>query len=100
MSANARVGVVGSLNVDQVWQCHDLPRPGETLVGSYRSGAGGKGFNQAVAAARAGADTTFVCALGDDAGGQLARELAQADNIDLQALASDAPTGTAGIYVD
>ncbi|HTM70487.1 MAG TPA: PfkB family carbohydrate kinase, partial [Luteimonas sp.] len=61
---------------------------------------GGKGFNQAIAAARAGARTAFVCALGDDAGGHLARALADADGLDLRALASEAPTGTAGIYVD
>src|SRR5690606_34145411 len=73
---------------------------GETLQGTYRTGPGGKGFNQAVAAARAGAGTTFVCALGDDAGGDLARRLAAADGIELQALRSEAPTGTAGIHVD
>ena len=95
-----RVVVVGSFNGDHVWTCPALPRPGETLTGSYHTGPGGKGFNQATAAARAGAETVFVCALGDDAGGQLARTLAGADGIDLRALASDEPTGTAGIYVD
>ncbi|MEP6633359.1 MAG: ribokinase, partial [Luteimonas sp.] len=59
-----------------------------------------KGFNQAVACARAGADTCFVCALGDDAGGQYARALATADGIDLRDRCSAAPTGTAGIFVD
>lgn len=97
---SGRVVVVGSFNVDHVWSLPALPRPGETLAGEYRTGPGGKGFNQATAAARAGARAGFVCALGDDAGGQLARALAQADGIDLRALASDAPTGTAGIYVD
>lgn len=94
-----RVTVVGSFNVDHVWTCTALPRPGETLSGEYRSGPGGKGFNQAVAAARAGAATSFVCALGEDAGGQLARMLAAADGIDLRDRRSDAPTGTAGIFV-
>ena len=94
------VVVVGSFNVDHVWRCEALPAPGATLAGEYASGPGGKGFNQAVAAARAGARTAFVCALGDDAGGRLARELAEADGLDLRALASGAPTGTAGIYVD
>ena len=92
--------VVGSFNVDHVWSVATLPRPGETLAGEYRSGPGGKGFNQAVAAARSGAAVRFACALGDDAGGQLARTLAAADGIELHAMASDAPTGTAGIYVD
>ncbi|MDI9237368.1 ribokinase [Lysobacter sp. LF1] len=96
----ARVVVVGSFNVDHVWTVAALPRPGETLSGHYHTGPGGKGFNQATAAARAGATTTFVCALGDDLGGQLARALATADGIDLRDHASEAPTGTAGIYVD
>jgi ribokinase len=98
---SGQVTVVGSFNVDHVWIAAALPRPGETLGGGYRSGPGGKGFNQAVAAARAGAPTGFVCALGDDAGGQLARALAEADGIDLRGmLSSDLPTGTAGIFVD
>lgn len=95
----SRVTVVGSFNVDHVWTAATLPRPGETLCGEYRSGPGGKGFNQAVAAARAGAATGFVCALGEDAGGQLARMLAAADGIDLRDRRSDAPTGTAGIFI-
>lgn len=95
-----RVVVVGSFNVDHVWSTPALPRAGETLAGRYRSGPGGKGFNQAVAAARAGAPTAFVCALGDDGGGRLARALADADGIALYAAASEAPTGTAGIFVD
>ncbi len=99
-SASGRVVVVGSFNVDHVWALPALPRPGETLAGSYHTGPGGKGFNQATAAARAGAATAFVCALGDDAGGQLARALAAGDGIELHALPSAQPTGTAGIYVD
>ena len=92
--------MVGSFNVDHVWTLPQLPRVGETRLGDYRTGPGGKGFNQATAAARAGAATRFICALGDDAGGRLARELATTDGIDLRAEPMDAPTGTAGIYVD
>lgn len=92
--------VVGSFNVDHVWQCETLPASGATISGSYLSGPGGKGFNQAVAAARAGATTTFVCSLGNDPGGTLARSLAAAEGVDLRDLVSDQPTGTAGIYVD
>ena len=95
-----RVVVVGSFNVDHVWRCDALPVAGATIAGRYASGAGGKGFNQAIAAVRAGAATTFVCALGDDAGGRLARDLASVDGLDLRAQASEEPTGTAGIYVD
>ena len=92
--------VVGSFNVDHVWRCAELPAMGATIAGQYATGPGGKGFNQAVAAARAGARTVFVCALGDDPGGALARALAAAEGIDLRAEASGEPTGTAGIYVD
>jgi len=94
------VVVVGSFNVDHVWRCETLPAPGATIAGRYSTGPGGKGFNQAVATGRAGAATTFLCALGDDAGGVLARQLADADGIALVAEASSEPTGTAGIYVD
>ena len=95
-----RVFVVGSFNVDHVWRVSALPAPGATLAGEYASGPGGKGFNQAMAARRAGADTRFACALGQDAGAQLARVLCEADGIDLRDAVADAPTGTAGIYVD
>ncbi|WP_133477334.1 ribokinase [Cognatilysobacter segetis] len=94
------VAVVGSFNVDHVWMLDRLPAAGETRSGRYMSGPGGKGFNQAMASARSGAATRFVCALGADAGGQYARALAVADDIDLRDAASDAPTGSAGIFVD
>jgi ribokinase len=94
------VVVVGSFNVDHVWRCDALPAPGATIAGQYHTGPGGKGFNQAIAAARAGAATSFVCALGDDPGGAMARELARQDGVTLNAEASAQPTGTGGIYVD
>lgn len=100
MDAPGLVTVVGSFNVDHVWRCTELPLPGQTLSGEYGSGPGGKGFNQATAAARAGAATAFVCALGEDVGAQWARALAAADDIDLHDQRSALPTGTAGIYVD
>ena len=96
----SQVVVAGSFNVDHVWHCEALPAAGATIAGSYSSGPGGKGFNQAIAAARAGASTLFLCALGEDVGGTLARSLAAADDIDLRELVSELPTGTAGIYVD
>ncbi|NLA69267.1 MAG: ribokinase [Gammaproteobacteria bacterium] len=94
-----RVVVAGSFNVDHAWHCTALPRPGETLAGTYMTGPGGKGFNQAVAAAAAGAATTFVCALGKDEGGRLAHRLAAERGIDLRAQDAAAATGTAGIFV-
>lgn len=95
----SRVVVVGSFNLDHAWRVATLPRPGETLGGRYASGAGGKGFNQAVAAARAGADTTFLCALGDDGAGEAARAMAAAEGIELRVASSGSATGTAGIFV-
>lgn len=94
------VFVVGSFNVDHVWRVATLPQAGATLSGDYSTGPGGKGFNQAVAACRASAGTRYVCALGEDLGAQLARALCEADGIDLRDAISEAPTGTAGIYVD
>lgn len=96
-----KVVVVGSFNIDHVWQCDTLPAAGATLAGHYRSGPGGKGFNQAIAACRAGADAAFICALGEDEGAQLAQTLAHADGLQLAARrCADTPTGTAGIFVD
>ncbi len=92
--------VVGSFNLDHVWRSPQIPVAGQTLAGRYDSGPGGKGFNQAMAARRAGAETVFICSLGEDAAGQLARALANADGIDLRDEASLEPTGTAGIFVD
>ena len=97
---SSSVVVIGSFNVDHVWRCESLPAPGATIAGRYSTGPGGKGFNQAVAARRAGAPTTFLCALGDDAGGAMARGLAEQDGFALTAEASSEPTGTGGIYVD
>lgn len=99
-SRKGLVCVVGSFNVDHVWRVATLPQPGATLAGEYRSGPGGKGFNQAMAARRAGAQTSFVCALGGDPGAQLARALCSAEGIDLRDSECELPTGTAGIYVD
>jgi len=97
-----RVLVVGSYNQDLVWEVDALPAPGETRAGlAFRSGPGGKGFNQAVAAARAGAATTFIGALGDDTLAEGARALARAEGIDARfETMPDAATGTAGILVD
>lgn len=96
-----RVLVVGSFNLDHVWSVDALPAPGATRLASYASGPGGKGFNQAVAATRAGAEASFVTALGEDAGAAVARQLADEEGITLLAETfPDAPSGTAGIFVD
>ncbi|MFI5694018.1 ribokinase [Kribbella sp. NPDC051586] len=96
------VVVVGSANVDLVLPVQRIPRPGETvLAGVMSRGPGGKGANQAVAAARAGARTAMVVALGADDGGALLREVLDEAGVDLSlATTGDAPTGTAIITVE
>lgn len=98
-----KVVVVGSSNTDMVVQMPSLPTPGETVLGGeFVQVAGGKGANQAVAAARLGADVTFVARVGDDALGRLAIENFQRDNIRTQHVRRDPdrPSGVALIMVD
>lgn len=72
------VVVVGSFNQDLAFYTRAFPKPGETTVGDFRPGPGGKGFNQAVAASRAGVPTLFIGAVGRDAFGTQARQFARA----------------------
>jgi ribokinase len=98
----ARIVVVGSSNTDLVVQCDHLPRPGETLLGGeFTRFAGGKGANQAVAAARAGACVTFVGARGTDDFGRVAADGLLAEGIDIRYFRSDkkSPSGVALILV-
>lgn len=98
----ARVVVVGSTNLDLVVTAPALPRPGETVLGDgFRTVPGGKGANQAVAAARAGAHCAFVGAVGQDAfADQLRNSLADA-GVDVRRLRSvPGPSGVALIAVD
>lgn len=96
------VVIVGSANVDQVFRVSAIPSPGETVLShGFAIALGGKGQNQAVAAARAGASTAFIAALGDDGFGTSIREGLAADGIDGRGVRTvDAPTGTALIAVD
>lgn len=95
------IAVLGSANLDLVVRQPRLPRPGETMFGSgFTTVPGGKGLNQAVAAARAGGDVAFVGAVGDDAFGVQLRERLAVDGVDVSALRTvDEPTGTAHIAV-
>ena len=96
------VVVVGSANLDQVFRVDSIPAPGETVMSrGLSTAAGGKGQNQAVAAARAGAQTTFIAALGGDAFGENIRSGLVSEGIDVSLVRTvDAPTGTALIAVD
>lgn len=98
-----KVAVVGSLNMDLVARAPRLPRPGETLAGhAFAQVAGGKGGNQAVAAARLGAQVAMIGCVGGDANGAALRAGLEAEGIDCRALATSrtAPTGVALIVVD
>jgi len=97
------VFVVGSLNIDQTIRVRSLPRPGETVRGSDATfSPGGKGGNQAVAAARAGAPVKFTGAVGDDAHGRQILGVLSNAHVDAGAVRvlSTAATGTAVIAVD
>jgi ribokinase len=98
-----RVAVVGTLNVDLVWQVSALPRPGHTVLAERTERQfGGKGANQAVAAARQGATVTLFGAVGDDAEGRAYRQHLAREGIDAATIlcASEVATGTAHVYVD
>jgi ribokinase len=99
---SANLVVVGSANVDLIMQMTHLPAPGETVIGATSSRApGGKGANQAAAAARLGARTWFVGAVGDDDLGRWTRDDLEASGVDCTLLAtSDLPTGVAHIWLD
>jgi ribokinase len=98
----ARVGVCGSLNMDVFGYVERLPLPGETLHGrSLMYAPGGKGANQAVAAARAGAAVSFTGARGRDGFGERLVESLRGDGIDVAGLEPvDDPTGVALILVE
>jgi ribokinase len=96
------VVVVGSANIDQIFRVAAIPAPGETVLATGSSTAlGGKGQNQAVAAARSGAATTFVGAVGSDAFGTVIIDGLASDGIDTSNLRIEpGPSGTALIAVD
>lgn len=80
-----------------------LPRPGETVVGgTFFMNPGGKGANQAVAAARLGGEVTFICKTGNDIFGHQSQQLFEEEDINTSYILSDskAPSGVALIFVD
>lgn len=101
--AKPRVLVAGSSNTDLVVFCERLPKPGETVLGGeFKTFGGGKGANQAVAAARAGGDVTFLGAYGNDSFGDGARDRLEKEGIRVDHFrrVADAPSGVALILVD
>lgn len=98
-----KVVVVGSYNTDMTIKTPRIPQPGETILGgSFALHAGGKGANQAVAAARAGAQVWFIARVGDDELGRGAINVLQAEGVNCDFVVRDTntPTGTAFIIVD
>ena len=97
-----KILVIGSYNRDTVVKLARFPAPGETLTAAGMAHFhGGKGSNQAVAAARAGGAVALIAAIGDDAAGEAARALWMAEGIDAAAVQQvSAPTGAAMILVD
>ena len=101
MSVANKVLVAGSVNMDLVATVPRLPRPGETLAGTgFALHPGGKGANQAVAAARLGAVATLVGCVGDDAFARDLRTHLLGNSVACSLEVVEAPTGTAMILVD
>jgi ribokinase len=98
----ARVAIVGSYGVGLTVELDRVPEAGETVVGrSFRRDHGGKGSNQAVGAARLGAEVDFLTAIGDDAFGHEAIALWETEGVHAEAvLAPPAATMTAPIFVE
>jgi ribokinase len=98
-----QITVLGSFVADVAFRLKELPAWGETLFGSaFRLGPGGKGSNQAIAAARAGGRVSFISKLGRDTFGDLARRTYTEEGIDTRFLfeTTEHPTGAAAILID
>jgi ribokinase len=98
-----KITIIGSSNTDMVIKSGHLPAPGETVLGGdFFMNPGGKGANQAVAAARLGGEVHFVCKVGKDVFGETALQQFKQDGINTQFVTQDplAPSGIALINVD
>jgi ribokinase len=99
-TARPRLTVVGSINLDFVARCERLPRPGETVTdATFERGPGGKGANQAVAAARMGAQVRMIGCVGRDEFAEQALVYLR-DEVELEISVREEPTGVAVIFVD
>jgi ribokinase len=96
------ITVIGSSNTDMIIKVPRIPKPGETVLGGkFSTAPGGKGANQAVAAARSGGNVTFVARVGDDIFGEQALKGFKEDGINTDFIIKDrdAPSGIAEIFV-
>lgn len=101
-AASGPIVVIGSSNTDMIIRTARIPRPGETLLGGeFLTAAGGKGANQAVAAARAGGQVAFIARIGRDVFGAQSLEGWKKEGIDTRLVGQDrkAPSGVALIFV-
>ena len=99
----SKIIVIGSSNTDMVIVSERLPKPGETILGGqFLLNPGGKGANQAVAAAKLGGETHFVCKVGNDVFGEMARKQFIETGIHSEFVQTDPknPSGVALINVD
>src|SRR5437763_15318945 len=97
----ARVAVVGSYGVGLTVELDRMPDAGETVIGrTFRTDHGGKGSNQAIGAARLGAEVHFLTAIGDDTFGHDAIALWEREGVHARALVTDAAAMTAPILVE
>lgn len=97
-----RIALLASFNMDLVMRAERLPAPGETLQGEFAMFLGGKGFNQAIAARRMGADVAVIGRVGDDEFGRAFLQALESERIDADSVTidPDAGTGVASIVVD
>jgi ribokinase len=98
-----KIVVIGSSNTDMVIKVPRLPKTGETILGGkFYTAAGGRGANQAVSAARAGGDVTFVARVGNDMFGDRAIESFKTEGINTDHIVkdNDLPSGVAEIFID
>lgn len=100
---NKKITVIGSSNIDFIMKAPHIPNPGETVCDCiFQQTFGGKGANQAVAAARAGGEVTFVSCLGDDPYAPIMMENFKKDGLDVSNIKKfdDVSTGSALIMID
>jgi ribokinase len=98
---SARIAVIGSFVQDLAFTVGNFPNPGQTIIGNFFTGPGGKGSNQAVAAHRQNISTVFIGCVGEDLFGHGYREWCKGEGLPIQLLTSaEAPTGAASIVIN
>lgn len=94
------VVIIGSYVQDYVWNVSALPKPGETRIGEFSTGPGGKGSNQAICCRLQNVDTLFIAALGNDSAASAAKARAATLGLEAVWISSEQPTAAASVVVD